>query len=192
MTRMSMCCSSRWVAKLWRKVCGDTRLVISAACAAAWQARVSWRVVIGLTGFWPGNSQPCGCAIRYQSRRSPSSCAESIAWRSLRPLPCSTRSIMRLESISDTFNATISEKRSEVLDPLHVVGLGLRCQLADRHVFDHAPAQRADGLLGHGGAPVLGEVVATPRSQDRTLPSRYGVAIAAPAFPSAYRASGLV
>jgi hypothetical protein len=26
-----MFCSSRWVAKLWRKVCGVTRLVISAA-----------------------------------------------------------------------------------------------------------------------------------------------------------------
>src|SRR5215469_1541189 len=37
--------------------------------------------------------------------------------------------------------------------------LGLRHELADRHVFDHAPAQRADGLVGHGGAPVLSEVV---------------------------------
>jgi hypothetical protein len=46
-------------AKLWRKVCGVTRFVISAISAAAWQARVSWRVVIGLVGFWPGNSQPC-------------------------------------------------------------------------------------------------------------------------------------
>ncbi|MGY3081243.1 hypothetical protein ACVWZZ_007651 [Bradyrhizobium sp. LM6.10] len=46
-------------AKLWRKVCGVTRFVISAISAATWQARVSWRVVIGLVGFWPGNSQPC-------------------------------------------------------------------------------------------------------------------------------------
>jgi hypothetical protein len=46
-----------------------------------------------------------------------------------------------------------AQKRSEVLDPLHVVVLGLRSKLADRHVFDHAPAQRADGLVGHGGAP---------------------------------------
>src|SRR5262249_20595319 len=51
------------------------------------------------------------------------------------------------------------EKHGEVLDPLHVVMLGLRHELADRHVFDHAPAQRADGLVGHGGAPVLSEVV---------------------------------
>src|SRR6516165_5134148 len=48
--------------------------------------------------------------------------------------------------------------------------LGLRPELADRHVFDHAPAQRTHCLVGHGGAPVLGEVVATPRSQDRALP----------------------
>jgi len=27
--------------------------------AAAWEARLSWRVVIGLTGFIPGNSHPC-------------------------------------------------------------------------------------------------------------------------------------
>src|SRR5258707_4357142 len=61
-----------------------------------------------------------------------------------------------------------AKERGEVLDPLHVVMLGFRCELADRHVFDHAPTQRADGLLGHGDAPVLSEVVETPRSQDRT------------------------
>jgi hypothetical protein len=63
---------------------------------------MSWRVERGVTGFWPGNSQPCGRATRYQSRRRPSSTGDSMAWRSLRPLPCSTRSIMRLESISDS------------------------------------------------------------------------------------------
>jgi hypothetical protein len=31
---------------------------VSAMWAAAWQARVSWRVDMGATGFWPGNSQP--------------------------------------------------------------------------------------------------------------------------------------
>ena len=49
------------------------------------------------------------------------------------------------------------EERREVLDPLHVVMLGLRRELADRHVFDHAPPQRAHGLVGHGDAPVLSE-----------------------------------
>src|SRR6185312_1774883 len=78
------------------------------------------------------------------------------------------------------------EKRREVLDPLHIVMLGLRRELADRH----APAQRADCLVGHGDAPVLSDVVATPQSQDRTPLSAIGSA----ALPAAanYRASGLV
>src|SRR6185437_3808285 len=50
-----------------------------------------------------------------------------------------------------------SEERSEVLDSLNVVMLGLRREFADRHVFDHAPAQRAHCLVGHGDAPVLSE-----------------------------------
>src|SRR5258705_500572 len=41
MTRMSVSCSSRWVAKLCRSVCGDTRFLIPAASAAAWTARLS-------------------------------------------------------------------------------------------------------------------------------------------------------
>ena len=32
--------------------------------------------------------------------------------------------------------------------------LGLRREPADRYVFDHVPAQRALGLVGHGDAPV--------------------------------------
>jgi hypothetical protein len=60
-----------------------------------------------------------------------------------------------------------AEKRGEVLDPLHIVMLGFRRELADHHVFDHASAQWADGLVGHGDAPVLNEVVETPQSQDR-------------------------
>src|SRR5580693_3644182 len=83
-----------------------------------------------------------------------------------------------------------SEKRREVLDPLHIVMPGLRRELADRHVFDHAPAQRAHCLIGHGDAPVLSEVVATPQSQDRTPPGAIG--LAAPPAAATYRASGLV
>src|SRR5215471_3436857 len=49
------------------------------------------------------------------------------------------------------------EVSREVLDPLHIVMLGLLRELADRHVLDHAPTQRADSLLGHGDAPVLSE-----------------------------------
>jgi hypothetical protein len=35
--------------------------------------------------------------------------------------------------------------------------LGFLRELADRHILDHAPTQRADSLLGHGAAPVLSE-----------------------------------
>src|SRR5215468_3124106 len=67
------------------------------------------------------------------------------------------------------------ELLAEVLDPLHVVVLGLRCEFANRHVFNHAPAQRADGLFGHGGAPVLSEVGNTSISgQDASARYRCG------------------
>ena len=48
---------------------------------------------------------------------------------------------------------------------------GVRHSRADREAFDHVPTQRADGLLGYEDAPVLSEVVETPRSQDRMHPS---------------------
>ena len=60
---MSTFCSSRWVAKLWRNVCIDTRLSICAASAAAWMARLSWRVVSGSIGLRPGNSHPPGSIL---------------------------------------------------------------------------------------------------------------------------------
>src|SRR6476620_7916711 len=63
-----MFCSNRWVAKLRRKVCKETLRSIPATSAAAWQARLSWRVVIGCMGLRPGNSQPCGRAARHQAR----------------------------------------------------------------------------------------------------------------------------
>src|SRR5437899_12891087 len=56
--------------------------------------------------------------------------------------------------------------------------LGLRRELADRHVFDHAPAQRAHRLVGHGDAPVLSEV-ANSSSSKQDAPSRYRVAVPA-------------
>src|SRR6266850_1591883 len=69
MTRTSMFCSSRWVAKLCRKVCSETRFLISAIWAAAWQARLSWRVVIGCAGSRPGNNQPQARAVGHAQRR---------------------------------------------------------------------------------------------------------------------------
>jgi hypothetical protein len=71
-----------------------------------------------------------------------------------------------------------AEKRGEVLDPLHIVMFGFRREHADRHVFDHASAQRADGLVGHGDAPDLNEVVETPQSQDRA--PRHAIAFSMP------------
>ena len=88
MTRMSVSCSSRCVAKLCRSVCGDTRFLIPAASAAAWTARLSWRVESGSTGLRPGNSQPRGSRTprrrpcRHPSRRSSSRCGDSMALRS--------------------------------------------------------------------------------------------------------------
>jgi hypothetical protein len=58
--------------------CSETGLSISAICAAAWQARLSWRVVSGCTGSRPGNSQPCGRAAFHQARSRSSRCGESI------------------------------------------------------------------------------------------------------------------
>ena len=83
-----------------------------------------------------------------------------------------------------------AKKRREVLDPLQVVMLGLRRELADRHVFDHAPAQRAHRLVGHGDAPVLSEGLLTPHLQDRA--PRPAIVLGTPVAAAPYRASGLV
>jgi len=67
-----------------------------------------------------------------------------------------------------------AEEGSEVLDPLHVVMLSLRCELADRHVFDHALPQRAYGLVGHGGCSCLDEGC-EPLISRQGAPERYRV-----------------
>src|SRR5271165_3738829 len=76
---------------------------------AAVTARLSCRAVTGLIGFWPGKSQTCGRAAFHHSRRSWSSWGDSITSRSRSPLPCSTRSIMRPLSMSDTFRFATSD-----------------------------------------------------------------------------------
>src|SRR5258708_27457560 len=89
---------------------------------------------------------------------------------------------------------TAAEEDGEVLDPLHVVMLGFRCQLADRHVLDHAPTQRADGLFGHRDAPVLSEAANPPISR-QDAPARHGlgtVTLLSPLPRAHYSASGLV
>src|ERR1700723_899603 len=67
-----------------------------------------------------------------------------------------------------------AEESSEVLDPLHVVMLGLRRELADRHVFDHALPQRAYGLIGHEGCSCLDEGC-EPLISRQDAPPRYRV-----------------
>jgi hypothetical protein len=52
--------------------------------------------------------------------------------------------------------------------------LGLWRELADRHVFDHAPPQRAHCLVGYGDAPVLSEGC-QPLISRQDAPSRYPV-----------------
>src|SRR6516162_3944473 len=101
-----------------------------------------------------------------------------------RQMQSKTAHVLRLRRVGRP-----TKKGGKVLDPLHVVMLGFRSEFADRHVFDHAPTQRADSLLGHGDAPVLSEVVA-PRSQDRT--PRPAMLLAVPPAEEPYRASGLV
>src|SRR6185312_2182861 len=71
-----------------------------------------------------------------------------------------------------------AEESGEVLDPLHVVMLGLRRELADRHVFDHAPPQRAYGLIGHEGCSCLGEGC-EPLISRQDAPWRYPICRAA-------------
>jgi hypothetical protein len=45
----------------------------------------------------------------------------------------------------------MAEEIGKVLDGPDVASLSLWPDLADGHIFDHAPAQWAYGLVGHGG-----------------------------------------
>src|ERR1700724_4416681 len=67
-----------------------------------------------------------------------------------------------------------AEESGEVLDPLHVVMLGLWRELADRHVFDHALPQRAYGLIGHEGCSCL-DGGCEPLISRQDAPLRYRV-----------------
>src|ERR1035441_8198115 len=82
-----------------------------------------------------------------------------------------------------------AEESGEVLDPLHVVMLGLRRELADRHVFDHASPQRAYGLIGHEGCSCLGEGCEPLISRQD---ARGAIVLAVSPAAANYRASGLV
>jgi hypothetical protein len=45
----------------------------------------------------------------------------------------------------------MAKERGEVLDGADVASLSFGPELADGHVVDHPLAQRAYGLIGHGG-----------------------------------------
>src|SRR6516164_231522 len=76
-----------------------------------WQTRLSWRTVIGWSGSRPGNSQPLDRHCNHQARSNERSCGDSMAYRSLPPLPISTRISIRLESMSPTRSMTTSPPR---------------------------------------------------------------------------------
>src|ERR1017187_698237 len=63
-----------------------------------------------------------------------------------------------------------AEKGCKCPDVPDIVVARLLNEIAHRHVFDHAPAQRADGLITHRDAPVLRWRLFEPLdSQDRML-----------------------
>src|SRR5436190_5756856 len=106
---------------LWRSACSVTLFLIPAASAASWNRRLSWRVVIGLPGLWPGNNQRSATGVveskprrrvfhHWRNRSSIS--GDSMTLRSLRPLDCSTRMIFCALSMCLTFSLTTSPARS--------------------------------------------------------------------------------
>src|SRR5947208_1566752 len=60
-----------------------------------------------------------------------------------------------------------AEEGCERPDVADIVVARLLDEVAHGHVLDHAPAQRADGLLAHRGAPVLRWRLLTPQSSRR-------------------------
>ena len=86
-----------------------------------------------------------------------------------------------------------AKKNGKVLDAPNVIGLRLRHEIAHRHVFNHAPAQRADALIGHGILLPEPRLLA-PRSSDRTTrPVIAPTSVPAATLRAAlYRASGFV
>jgi hypothetical protein len=87
----------------------------------------------------------------------------------------------------------LAEESCQFQNRADVVVLGLRREMADAHVLDHAPAKWRDAFLGH--AILLSEArLLTPRSSDRTLPPVTALPTMTPTSRREvrYRASGLV
>ncbi len=73
-----------------KKRVGRAQVPRPAVSVAILQARLSCRVVTGRCGSRPANSQPFERHYNHHALSSSSNCGDNIAWRSLRPLPCST------------------------------------------------------------------------------------------------------
>src|SRR3974377_651984 len=81
-----------------------------------------------------------------------------------------------------------AQEIGKLFDVVDILVVRLGAEPAERHVLDHSPAGRTDGLVGQRGLLSWGPSSA-PRSQDRTPAS------ATPRDPSLatnYRGSGLV
>src|SRR5258706_4822906 len=144
MTRISVPRSSRWVAKECRSAWSVTPLRIPAASAASWNMRLSWRVVIGLPGLWPGNSQRSSMGVveskprrrvfhHWRSRSSVS--GDSMTLRSLRLLD--PNDLLRAVDVLD-------------LQPDHLAG-AQAAAIAETEQYTHLEAARdreqAPGLV---------------------------------------------
>src|SRR5262245_34816195 len=70
--------------------------------------------------------------------------------------------LMQLKAAKVLRRGSIRRAAEESCEGPHVPDIIVAClldEVAHAHVFDHTPAQRADGLLTHRGAPVLREVI---------------------------------
>ena len=107
-----MFCSSRWVAKLCRKVCSETRLLISGHLGSGVTGAIELARGHRLDRIAAGK-QPALRAAPPATRCAAdrAGCGESMTLRSLPPLPCSTRMIIRLLSMSETLSETTSVAR---------------------------------------------------------------------------------
>ena len=112
MVRRSVPDSSRWVAKLCRKVCTVTCLLRPEAARARWQTIWTVRGLTGRSGWRPGKRYGLGRQVAQYSRRTARSRGESITSRSLCPLPWRTWMTMRALSMSSTRSRATSESRS--------------------------------------------------------------------------------
>jgi hypothetical protein len=66
-----------------------------------------------------------------------------------------------------------TEEPGERLDVADIVVAGLLAELAYRHIFEHAAAKIADGLVAHRRAPVLRLEVANPSILKTERPPRH-------------------